>query len=257
MLIARRTLTPPSLDGTLSSSAWSGAVKSPSFVDMATGNPALLDTQAAVLWDDENLYIGFWVQEPFPTARLTERDSLIFQENDVEVFIDGGDCYYEFEINALGTVYEVFFIWRDAFERFDQEVFNVHKRRCGTFGGDFDRTPEHFWDGNHPRGARWAFRDFDMPGLRSAVSVQGALNDPSVRSEGWTCEISIPWSSLQVLAKGRPAPPKPGDVWNLFFGRFQPLDFGGRKVQAAWCVSPHGRYDTHMPEKFSPVRFED
>jgi hypothetical protein len=26
-------------------------------------------------------------------------------ENDVEVFIDGGDCYYEFEINARGTIY--------------------------------------------------------------------------------------------------------------------------------------------------------
>lgn len=257
MLIARRTATVPSLDGTLSCPAWSKAARSPSFVDMATGNPALLDTQAAVLWNDDRLYIGFWVQEPCPSARLTERDSLIFQENDVEVFIDGGDCYYEFEINALGTIYEVFFIWRHAYHKFDQKAFDVHKRRCYTFGGDFDRTPEHFWDGNHPRGTRWAFPDFDMPGLKSAVSVQGSLNDPSVRSEGWTCEIEIPWSSLSLLADGRSVPPRPGDVWNLFFGRFQPIDLGGRKVQAAWCVSPHGRYDTHMPEKFTPVKFED
>ena len=50
-------------------------------------------------------------------AELTERDAIIFQENDIEVFIDGGDCYYEFEMNALGTIYEVFFIWKDAFRR--------------------------------------------------------------------------------------------------------------------------------------------
>jgi hypothetical protein len=28
-------------------------------------------------------------------------------------------------------------------------------------------------------------------------------------------------------------------------------------VQAAWCWSPHGVYDTHMPEKFTPVVFRD
>ena len=63
-----------------------------------------------------------------PTAAQTERDSLIFHENDVEVFIDGGDCYYEFEINALGTIYEVFFIWRDAYRRgsrFDVPEFDL------------------------------------------------------------------------------------------------------------------------------------
>jgi hypothetical protein len=48
-------------------------------------------------------------------ASLTERDSLIFRENDLELFIHGGDCYYE--VNALGTVYEVFFVWKDAFRQ--------------------------------------------------------------------------------------------------------------------------------------------
>ena len=82
-------------------------------------HPGFLDTRAAALWDDEALYIAFWIEEPFVEARLTQRDSTIFQENDVEVFIDGGDCYYEFEINALNTVYEVFFIWKDAYNKFD------------------------------------------------------------------------------------------------------------------------------------------
>lgn len=34
---------------------------------------------------------------------------------DIEVFIDGGDCYSELGVNAANTVYEVFFVWRDEY----------------------------------------------------------------------------------------------------------------------------------------------
>jgi len=83
---------------------------------MTTGEQGPFDTRAATMWDDENLYVGFWIQEPFVRATLTERDALIFNDNDVELFIDGGDCYYELEINALGTLYEVLFVWKDAYQ---------------------------------------------------------------------------------------------------------------------------------------------
>jgi hypothetical protein len=61
----------------------------------------LYDTYAAVLWDDDNLYVGFWVEEPLVVATLTERDSPIYEDNDVELFIAGRDAYYEFEITRL------------------------------------------------------------------------------------------------------------------------------------------------------------
>jgi hypothetical protein len=225
---------------------------------MATGQPALLDTQAAALWDDTHLYVGFWIEEPYPEAHLTERDSIIFTENDVEVFIDGGDCYYELEVNARNTVYEVLFVWRDAFtrgSRFDTPEFDVHSRQAFTFAGDFDRNPESFWHGTHPRGPRWAFLDWDLPGMRSAVHVDGTLNDREHPSRGWTIEIAFPWSGMTHLANGRSVPPQDGDEWRLFFGRFQKLAVGERTVQAAWCWTPHDLYDTHMPERFTPVRF--
>jgi len=38
---------------------------------------------------------------------LTERDSPIYKNNDVELFIAGKHSYYEFEINAFNTIYEV------------------------------------------------------------------------------------------------------------------------------------------------------
>lgn len=296
--VAFRTPRPPRLDGTLSDPVWQAAPKTPPFVDMATGEPALLETRASVLWDDECLYVGFWIEEPYPTAKLTERDSLIFQENDVEVFIDGGDCYYEFEINALGTVYEVFFIWKDAYvrgSRFDVPEFDLLDRKALTFGGNFDRTEEHFWTGTHPRGVRWAFLDWDFPGMRSAVHVDGGplrpsssanveggppcppnaepparteprpppsscvtggeLNHLSVRSKGWSVELAFPWSGMGHLGGSRAIPPKDGDIWKLFLGRFQKINVGDAEVQAAWCCTPHGVYDTHMPERFTKVRF--
>jgi hypothetical protein len=258
MYTVYRTDIKPSLTGRLTDDVWQRAPKSPAFVDMATGRPALYETRAAALWDDECLYVGYWIEEPYPQAHQTERDSIIFLGNDVELFIDGGDCYYELEINALGTIYEVFFIWRDAYHRggrFDLPEFDLIDRKAFSFAGDFDRTPASFWWGTHPRGPRWAFLDWDFPGIRSAVHVEGTLNQTDQPSRGWTVEIALPWEGMAPLANGRPLPPRDGDEWRLFFGRFQNIPIADRHVQAAWCWSPHGIYDTHMPEKFTPVRF--
>lgn len=258
--LVRKARSRPKLDGRLDHPDWLAAEKSPRFVDMATGEPGLLDTKAAALWDEEYLYIGFWVEEPYPNAELTERDSLIFRENDVEIFIDGGDSYYEFEVNARNTVYEVFFIWRDAYKkggRFHLPEFDLLEREAYSFGGNFDREEKTFWKGTHPRGTRWAFLDWDFPGMKSAVHVDGTLNNSSRPSRGWTVELAFPWEGMKHLANGRSLPPKPGDEWRLFFGRFQKLEVGESEIQAAWCWTPHGTYDTHMPEKFTPIFFSE
>ena len=241
---------------------WELAPRSPRFVDMVTGYPAFFDTRSAALWDDENLYIAFWVEEPFVSGKQTERDSLVFLENDIEVFLDGGDCYYEFEINALGTVYEVFFVWQDAYgpgTRFDTPEFDLVSQRALSFAGDYDRSGPTFWRGTHPRGARWAFRHWDLPGLQSAVAVDGALNDPTQLSRGWTVELAFPWKGLGTLANGRSLPPREGDEWRIFFGRFEQLMVNGREVEPhpAWCWTPHGVFDTHLPDKWTRVRFSE
>ena len=81
---------------------------------------------------------GAELEEPEVWATLTERDSVIYHDNDFEVFIDpDGDNhdYYEFEINALGTTYQVFFIWRDAYKRggvFDVPEFDVFENEALT-----------------------------------------------------------------------------------------------------------------------------
>lgn len=260
--LCKRVRRAPRVDGRLEDGVWQTAPRSPRFVDMVTGEPAWYGTHAAAVWDDQNLYVAFWVEEPFVRAQLTERDSLIFQENDIELFIDGGDCYYEFEINALGTVYEVFFVWKDAFGkggRFDTPEFDVHGRQAYTFGGDYDRQARSFWKGTHPRGARWAFLDWDFPGLRTAVHVDGTINDDAVVDRGWNVELALPWSGMGPLANGRSIPPKEGDEWRMFFGRFQQMRAGGKEIEPhpAWCWTPHGVYDTHRPECFTQIRFTE
>jgi hypothetical protein len=244
------------IDGRLDKPAWREAPRSPRFVDLASGVPGLLDTRMAALWDDENLYAAFWVGEPNVQARLDKRDSLVWTENDVEIFIGGEDCYYEFEINALGTVYEVFYIWQDALKegsRFDLPEFDLRTRSVDVLGGFQDGMRY----GKHPRGRRWAFMDWDLPGMRAAVQVRGTLNDASDIDEGWTAEIAFPWRGLQTLAGSRPVPPRDGDVWRLDFSRFELLDNCGVTVEPhpGWALNKHGVYDSHIPECFSFVHF--
>ena len=248
------------IDGDVGKEVWKNAHWSKRFVDLVTGEAGMYNTQTAILWNDTHVYVAFLAEEPFVEAQLTERDSIIFLENDLELFIDGGDCYYELEINALNTLYEVFFIWKDAYKKggkFDIPAFDVHHPKAYTFGGDYDRIGASFWNGTHPRGVRWAFTNFDMEGLQTAVKIDGSLNDNSDIDKGWSLEIAIPWTSLGLLANGRNLPPKNADVWNMFLGRFQKLMVNGKEIQPhpASALNSHDVYDTHLPEKWTKVEF--
>lgn len=251
-----RTSAAITIDGRLDEPSWRKAPKSPRFVDLVTGSPAPLDTRMAALWDEHNLYIGFWVEEPHIRAKFTERDSPIYMENDVEVFIAGKDCYYEFEINALGTVYEVFFIWQDAYKKgsvFQKPEFDLLSRRVDVLGGFQDSM--RF--GKHPRGKRWAFLDWDFPGMRSAVRLDGTLNGGSDVDKGWTVELAFPWKGMELMADGRALPPQDGDAWRMDFSRFEAFDLKGDPVDpsAGWAFNKHGVYDSHIPECFTFVHF--
>jgi hypothetical protein len=102
--MARRTSSSFVIDGRLDEADWRAAERSPRFSDLIGGHPGIHDTRAAVVWNDTDLFVGYWVEEPFVEATLTERDAPIYKNNDVELFIAGRDAYYEFEINAFGTI---------------------------------------------------------------------------------------------------------------------------------------------------------
>ena len=252
---ALRTAGPITVDGKLDEASWLNVSRSPKFVDLISGKPTVHDTQAAVMWDDEYLFVGYWIEEPQVQGKFTERDSPIYQENDVELFVAGAAAYYEFEINSRGTIYEGLFIWQSAFEtkgysklaELDQSRPDV---KFQAFNGVGMTT--------HPRGKRWAYLKWDFPHLKSAVHIDGTLNDPQDRDRGWTVELALPWSSMKVLtmADGRSAPPKNGDVWRMDFSRFnQYKEAGPAKDSGGWAWSAHGVWDSHVPEVFPFITF--
>jgi hypothetical protein len=254
--VCRRTARPPALDGRLESEPWRRAERSPRFVDLVTGVPAPFDTRMAALWDDQCFYVGYWVAEPNVQARLTKRDSFIWTENDVELFIAGPDCYYEFQVNARGTIYEVFYIWQDAYRKAGfggRPEFELAAHPVDVIGG-FQDVSRY---GKHPRGRRWSFMDWDFPGLRWAVHVEGTLNDDRDIDRGWRVELAFPWKGFASLAQGRPLPPRDGEEWRMDFSRFEAFHAAGVRVSPdpGWALNRHGVYDSHIPECFSQIVF--
>jgi hypothetical protein len=253
-----RTPRPIEIDGNLEKPVWQRAPRSSRFVDLVSGKPAFLDTRIAAVFDDNFFHLAFWVEEPDVQAQMTERDSFIWLENDVEVFIAGADCYYELQVNARGTIYEVFYLWQDALRPgsyFDRPEFDLLERKVDILAGFQDSSRY----GRHSRGKRWAFMDWDFPGLKWAVRVDGTLNDSSDIDRGWTVELAFPWKGMETLGRGRPLPPKNGDVWRMSFSRFEALEVNGRKIEPSigWALNAHGVYDSHLPECFSRVVFSD
>jgi len=252
---AHRTRHAPVIDGRLDDACWRAAPRSPRFVDLIRGTPTIHATQAALCWDDEALYVGYWIEEPFVRAAFTERDSLIWHENDVELFIAGADAYYELEINALGTIYEVFFIWDEAFERAGYAELPEFRRDAPgvtPFNGVGFTA--------HPRGMRTGYWNWDFPGLRVAVAVDGTLNDDGDRDRGWTVELALPWAGMAPLARGdgRALPPAHGDVWRMDFSRFNAYrEAPPAEDSGGWAWSAHGAWDSHIPEVFPYIKFSD
>ncbi|AIE84955.1 carbohydrate-binding family 9-like protein [Fimbriimonas ginsengisoli] len=228
--VAARADRPVALSGRLDDPQWGGAGWSDEFVDILGSHAPKprFRTRMKMMWDDEHLYIGAELEEPHVWATLTEHDSVIFHDNDFEVFVDpDGDCqlYGELEINALNTTWDLLLV------------------KPYRAGGP-------------------AINGWEIKGLRTAVHVDGTLNDPTDTDRGWSVEIAIPWASLSEIAH-RNLPPKAGDFLRINFSRVQweheIVDGKYRKVPGRpednWVWSPQGVVDMHRPERWGWVHF--
>jgi hypothetical protein len=226
----RHTSASIKVDGRLDEAAWKQAPFTDLFVDIEGDRKPRprFATRAKMLWDNQYFYVAAEMEEPHVWATLTAHDSVIFHDNDFEVFIDpNGDTleYYEFEINALNTGWDLF--------------LNKPYRHGGK-----------------------ADNGWEIPGLKTAVSVRGTLNNPSDRDEGWTVEMAFPWKVLGEFAH-KPAPPRRGDEWRVNFSRVewqhQVRDGRHEKIKGLkednWVWSPQGIINMHVPEKWGIVRF--
>ena len=251
--ICYKAKEPIQINGKLDDSSWQAVPWSAPLIDIITGEKAFMETRVKLLWDDQYLYIGFQNEEPFVRAAFTERDSHIWEENDVEVFIAGKNAYYELELNALNTIYEVFWIWDDVVGKPDSGYplpeWDPQKRRTEKLS--------HFIKSRHPRGERTGFFDYDLPGLKHAVHIDGVLNELKGTDKGWSAELALPWKALSLLADGRSVPPADGDIWRIDCSRFQHYDKNGEKLknEVGWTWNKHGCWDSHIPETFTHVKF--
>lgn len=236
--ICYRTNLPLKLDGKLDEPIWQETDWTDDFVDIE-GNlksKPKFRTRAKMLWDDEYFYFAADLEEPDIWATLAERDAVIFYDNDFEIFIDpDGDTheYYEFEINAFNTVWDLLLIkpYRD--------------------GGP-------------------AVNAWDIQGLKTGVFVDGTINQPDDKDRGWTVEVAMPWKVIKECAH-KDVPPKNGSQWKVNFSRVEwqmEVKNGNysKVVNPAtgkpfpednWVWSPQGLINMHYPEMWGLVQFSE
>jgi hypothetical protein len=215
--------------------AWKKAAWSSYFEDIEGSKKPVprFKTRVKMLWDDQYLYILAEMEEPHLWATLTKRDAIIFNDHDFEVFLDPNndqEQYFEYEINALGTIMDLF-------------MTKPYKK-----GG--------------PMVMGW-----NSTGLLSAVKLNGTLNDNRDTDQGWIVEMAIPYKDLE--RPGRISQPQPGATWRINFSRVQwTMDMDGQSYKRRlrpngkplpednWVWSPQGLIDMHVPEHWGYITFK-
>lgn len=226
------------IDGKLEEPVWQAAEWTENFVDIEGDlkPKPRFRTRAKMLWDNDYLYFAAELEEPDIWATLTERDAVIFYDNDFEIFIDpDGDTheYYEFEMNAFNTVWDLLLIkpYRD--------------------GGP-------------------AVNAWDIQGLKTGVFVDGTINHAGNKDNSWTVEVAMPWKILKECAH-KDTPPQNGDQWRINFSRVEwqveAKNGSYSKVinpetnkpfpEDNWVWSPQGLINMHYPEMWGFVQFSD
>lgn len=229
--LCHRAAETPAIDGKIESGAWAKAPWTSDFIDIQGPDHTKprFRTRAKLLWDAERLYIGAQMEELDLSATLTAHDSVIFHDNDFEVFLKplaDRQGYFEFEINALNTSWDLY-------------LDKPYK-----LSGKADNS-------------------WDIPGLTTAVSLDGTLNDPRDRDRGWSVAIAIPW---RAFASRLPvSPPHAGGEWRANFSRvewrYRTVDGRYEKVpntkEDNWVWAPQFAINMHIPEHWGVLRFVD
>jgi len=224
------TSNPPIIDGKLDDEAWKEVSWTDPFMDIQGIKypvPRFL-TKAKMRFDDHWLYIGAYIQETQVWAYQTKHDSVVFLDNDFEVFInpDGSTHYYkEFEMNALNTTWDLIL---------DKPYMN---------GG----YPNSTWD---------------MKTMKTGVYIDGKINDPSIQNVFWSVEIAFPLKDL-AFNNSVHVPPKNGDYWRINFSRVEwhVNVVNGKYVKIPnlpednWVWSSQAAINMHIPERWGFIQF--
>lgn len=204
------------VDGLLDEAFWNEAQKA-HLRDSDTGNEvsdSSFSAYALTCYDDKNLYVGFVCNDSDIYSSFTERDQHLWQEEVVEAFIDVDDepnTYVEIEVSPNNVLFDSYIV----------DPVNI----------DVEETSR-----------------FDLPGIRTAVSVDGTANLHDDMDVSWTVEIAVPFASM--VQDYSPAVLKDAK-WRINFYRID-RDADG-PVHYAWSPTK-GRF--HKPSVFGTLRFQ-
>jgi hypothetical protein len=231
--IAHKTLQEIKIDGRDNDKDWGRVNWSNDYIDIEGIKKPKYKTQMKILWDEKYFYILARMEEPHIWGNITERDAVIFHNNDFEVFVDpDGDThnYFEIETNVLNTAWDLFL------------------------------TKPYREGGNA------AINDWDIIGLKSAIHINGTLNDPTDTDKEWILEMAIPWSTFKISYYQDIVPRD--QFWRLNFSRVnwqfdiengkyrRKKDANGKYLhEYNWVWSPTGVVNIHEPEKWGYVFF--
>lgn len=215
-----KTSEPLKIDGKLTETAWQKAAETAPFEDISGEGFAIpkYETRARMLWDDNYLYIGAVLEEDNIKALLNQRDTIIYYDNDFEVFIDpdgDGVNYFEIETNAKATLFDL--------------MLDKPYRSNGNF-----------------------VLQWNCPGIQLAVHNEGTLNNDKDKDSYWSVEMAIPY---QAITLNFDKPLKAGNVWRINFSRVEWLKKGGPEENWVWSAT--GKIDMHMPERWGYLYFTD
>jgi hypothetical protein len=205
------------VDGNLREAAWTkAAVIQPLYRNDGSGRERE-HTEVRVWYDDEAIYLGWTCQDSDIHGTLTQRDSKLWEEEEVVEFFVAPKTlthYFELQWNPVGGIF-------DAIIENDLDERGMSK----AFKGD------------------WTFT---AKGMKSAVKVKGTVGKSDDHDKYWKVEIRLPFSDLNQPT------PKAGEVWRANFHRYNRSECLPTEL-LSW--SPTLNPSFHQPSRFGTLEF--
>lgn len=111
---------------------------------------------------------------------------------------------------------------------------------------------------------------WEFAGMKSAVWVDGTVNNPNDTDKGWGVEVFIPWETLNQVMNGHKGAPNNGDQFRVNFSRVEwttevkdgkyvkiPIKGEDKIREYNWVWAPTGVINIHLPEYWAYVQFSD
>lgn len=152
-----RASGPMKLDGELDENNWREGGRTGPFLDQRR-EVARPYSEARLLYDDDNLYLGLYAADENITAKVTEHDGAVWLDDAFSIRIRPEEMAstYQVDVSAAGVV------------------------------ADGVEGPNHAVD------RRWD------SGVKFGIDMDGTLNAPEDDDEEWVVEVAVPFSALGV-----------------------------------------------------------